>query len=592
MKRAIVTTAALVAAVVVLGLSLPPEQVVLTDAWDDRTVRGTLHVHSLFSDGRGSIDEIAAAAARAGLAFVVLTDHGDGTRRPEPPSYRSGVLCIDAVEISTRNGHYVALGIGQAPYRLGGEARDVADDVRRLGGFGIAAHPDSPRAELSWSDWTATIDGIELINADTAWRVQAVAAGWKGRALLLGSLFTYPVRPAESIARLLTTSTEVRQHWTDMNASRQVVGLAGVDAHAKVPILDAEPGDNRFSIPIPSYESSFQTLSVHVVPARPFGGEASADAASLLDGIRRGRAYVSIDGWASPAAFELHATNGTRTVQYGESLEAEGPVTLRGRSNAPDGYQATVWRGSSLVAEGLPGREFELAVGEAPGIYWVEVGRPSAAGPAWITSNPIYVGVRSGNGARDERADSIADRVAPLGDGVALFDGRTARGWSIEHDPTSLASVDVAPTIDSTGGAARVRLRYGLAGGDTAGQYAAATAEIPFGAAAQAGGAAFSIRGERPMRVSVQVRADEDGVPPQRWSRSIYVDSSERQYRIPFEDMRAVGQTRLPRPIRPALRALMFVVDTTNTKPGASGRLWIGGVRLLPESAQRISGPR
>ena len=84
------------------------------------------------------------AARRAGLDFVILTDHGDGLRAPDPPRYVDGVLVIDAVEISTADGHYVALGIGQAPYRLAGDARDVIDDVHRLGGFGFAAHPDLP----------------------------------------------------------------------------------------------------------------------------------------------------------------------------------------------------------------------------------------------------------------------------------------------------------------------------------------------------------------------------------------------------------------------------------------------------------------
>jgi len=95
-------------------------------------VRGLLHVHSRMSDGRGTLDEIAAAAARAGLQFLVVTDHGDGTRKPEPPSYRSGVLMIDAVEISTRDGHYLAIGLPQSPYPLGGAAADVVDSRERL----------------------------------------------------------------------------------------------------------------------------------------------------------------------------------------------------------------------------------------------------------------------------------------------------------------------------------------------------------------------------------------------------------------------------------------------------------------------------
>ena len=42
------------------------------------------------------------------------------------------------------------IGLPVAPYPLGGEARDVLEDVRRLGGFGIVAHPDSPKEALRW----------------------------------------------------------------------------------------------------------------------------------------------------------------------------------------------------------------------------------------------------------------------------------------------------------------------------------------------------------------------------------------------------------------------------------------------------------
>ncbi len=108
--------------------------------------RGALHVHSNRSDGTGTLDEIAAAAAAAGLQFVIVTDHGNGTREPEPPAYRAGVLCLDGVEISTRQGHLVALGLGRTPYPLAGEPRDVIEDVHRFGGMAIAAHPGSPKA--------------------------------------------------------------------------------------------------------------------------------------------------------------------------------------------------------------------------------------------------------------------------------------------------------------------------------------------------------------------------------------------------------------------------------------------------------------
>ena len=233
------------------------------EASADGTVSGILHIHSTRSDGRGTPDEVAAAAARAGISFIVFTDHGDATRTPDPPTYRSGVLCLDGVEISTAGGHYVVLDMPAAPYPLAGEPRDVVEDVRRLGGFGIAAHPDSPKPELRWSDWDAPVDGIEWINPDTSWRVRAVT-GWGPRFSLLEGLLHYPFRPVETLANLLTGFEDTMAHWTSLASGAPVVGVAGADAHAKIDFRNADPGDNRFTIPFPGYEASFRMLSVHV----------------------------------------------------------------------------------------------------------------------------------------------------------------------------------------------------------------------------------------------------------------------------------------------------------------------------------------
>ncbi|MEQ1871626.1 MAG: hypothetical protein ABL961_16545, partial [Vicinamibacterales bacterium] len=223
MKRVLLVTAALVAAVAVWTVvSLPPPTIALEAAWDDGAVPGVIHIHTNRSDGLSDPGTVASAAARAGLKFIVYTDHGDATRVPDPPTYRAGVLCIDAVEISTTGGHYVALGMPAAPYRLGGEPRDVVEDVARLGGFGIAAHPDSPRAELAWHDWNASIDGLEILNPDSAWRAHAYRGGIRARLRLLSAFATYPFRAAETIGALLTESTDAKTQWARLSAIRPV----------------------------------------------------------------------------------------------------------------------------------------------------------------------------------------------------------------------------------------------------------------------------------------------------------------------------------------------------------------------------------
>src|SRR5688572_29254112 len=165
--------AALAAALLFLLLPLPARPTPMPHAGAVEAA-GAFHIHTNRSDGSGTPDDAAAAAARAGLHFVILTDHGDGTRAPDPPQYRSGVLVVDAVELATARGHYIAIGLPQAPYPLRGEPRDVIEDVKRLGGFGVVAHPDSAKPALQWHDWDAPFDAMEWLNADTEWRDEAV----------------------------------------------------------------------------------------------------------------------------------------------------------------------------------------------------------------------------------------------------------------------------------------------------------------------------------------------------------------------------------------------------------------------------------
>ena len=53
-------------------VALPPRAPVPAGQNQSTLVTGAIHVHTIGSDGTGTADEIAAAAARAGLDFIVL----------------------------------------------------------------------------------------------------------------------------------------------------------------------------------------------------------------------------------------------------------------------------------------------------------------------------------------------------------------------------------------------------------------------------------------------------------------------------------------------------------------------------------------
>jgi hypothetical protein len=561
LKRLALATAALVAAVaVLLALTLPPARRILPPAAPDGTVAGVLHVHTTRSDGRGTPDAVAAAAARAGLRFVVFADHGNATRAPDPPVYRSGVLCIDAVEISTTGGHYLAIGLpGPAPYPLSGEPRDVVEDVRRLGGFGIAAHPNSPKPELHWSDWHAGVDGLEILNLDTAWRARAQWPGWRARFGLAAALLDYALRPAETIARLLPGTTAVYE-WAPIAKRRRVVLTAGADAHGGLALSGSDPGSGGWSIPLPGYEASFRAMSVHIRPDRPLAGNAAADAAVLLRGLRAGHLYVAVDGLATPPSFVLDATNQLGTVHAGDTLGLGGPVTLRVRSNAPAGFTTIVWDGTREVAR-RDSNDFTVTAGDGPAVYWVEIRAADRSAPGlWLISNPVYV-----------RAPEMPAAVVPppATARTPIFDGTTA-GWSIEHDPQSLAAVDVGPLV---GGGSELRMRFGLGGAPPVAQYAALVRDMPGGVAGDR--LTFTARADQPMRVSVQVRAAKPGGGEARWQRSVYLDRFDQAHTVFFDDMRPIAGTATGAPPLDQIRGILFVVDLTNTPAGRSGRIWI-----------------
>ena len=39
--------------------------------------KGAIHIHSLFSDGSGNIETITRAAKKAGLKWIIITDHNN-----------------------------------------------------------------------------------------------------------------------------------------------------------------------------------------------------------------------------------------------------------------------------------------------------------------------------------------------------------------------------------------------------------------------------------------------------------------------------------------------------------------------------------
>jgi hypothetical protein len=551
MKRAaIIGAVALAAGVTGVQQALPPSAQTLPAA--SSGVRGAIHIHTRRSDGSGTPQRIAAAAARAGLQFIILTDHSDGTWTPVRPEYLSGVLVVDAAEISGEDGHVVALGLPKAPYPLAGEVRDIVEDIARMGAMSIAAHPGSMKPQLRWTEWTSPFDGLEWLNADSESRDER----WYSLARVL---FTYPFKPSSSLGSLLDRPDAILRRWDALTARRRVVGLAGADAHARLDVS----GDDRARtavLEVPGYEAMFKTFSITAAGVR-FTKNAEADSAALLDALRRGHVYSTVDAVATPGALSFTASRGGTTWQAGDLVPPEGgEIELRVESNAPTGSRVVLFR-NGAVAE-TADRTMRHVVRGGPDVYRVEVQLPAAPGSPpvpWLVTNPIYV--------RSQDSKPVA-RGEPS-ERAPLYEDGEARGWRVETSPRSKAALDVTRTITGT----ELLLRWGIGG---------TLPESPYAAFAMPAGPLmanydrllFTARADKPMRMSVQFRT-EDG---ERWRRSVYLDETARQVTVFFDDVRPAGATAQRRLPLGRVRDVLFVVDTVNTKPGGAGQFWIDDV--------------
>jgi hypothetical protein len=525
-------------------------------------LRGVVHVHTVRSDGSGTVDEVAAAAAAAGLHFIVLTDHGDGTRAPLPPAYRSGVLVIDGVEISTDAGHYVALGLGQAPYRLAGAAADVAADVRRLGGFGFAAHPDSPRAALAWRAWDAPIDGLEWFNLDSEWRDD-------GTARLLRALIGYPVRPVGAIALTIGDGGRLLKRWAGMAASRRVLGIAAVDAHARLG-TEGSFDSATVSLRAPGYEALFATAQVGVeLDARP-SGDAARDAAALLRALRGGRFYSVIAARAPLGRLAFTIERGGTTARMGQFLGGSGTPVATIEADTPRRVATRIVCDGRLITQTL-GDRYSRVLDEEADVRACQAvlgwpGDSIEAFTVWAVSNPIYF--RSGD------TEPAADPpVAARGEVLAA----AASSWGVEHAPGSTARVEAAgPAPASPQAATPVRLDYALAPGARASQFAALVSS-DIGTLSWARWLRVTLSADAPMRVSLQVREPSPG-DPRRWQHSLVIGPEPSTHIVAIADLAPIPPATGPPPVT-AVRSILVVVDTVNTPPGRQGRVVVHEIR-------------
>jgi len=344
----------------------------MTTVW--RECVGALHVHTLYSDGARSIENVVEAAQCAGLDFLVIADHDTLAGRREGWEGRRGsVDVLVAAEITPRaEGHMLAMRVNECAGYAASPNYQTLDAIRDQGGYAIVAHPTGKdRRWLGiyhepWYDWHhPCIRGMEIWSYTHDW-VDAIR-WWRFPCAHMFS--NHPERVVRGPER------RVLRMWDHFGRSRRFSGVGGLDLHARrVPIMD---------VVIFPYERMFHYLRNHFyidADTPP-----AARTAALWDALAEGRGFVAHDILADAKGAECAATlpGGERMMMGEERPFAKGlsmTLTLPVRAQISwiaNGRPRLRVTGDSLTAEPIE-----------PGVYRFEArldGRP------WLFTNPFYL---------------------------------------------------------------------------------------------------------------------------------------------------------------------------------------------------------
>lgn len=342
---------------------------------------GNLHIHTVDSDGEGTVDDIAAAAAGKGIDFIGVTDHSHMIEsfHPEREGLRRGVLVLMGLEIGTRHNHYLAFGLREMIREEKDGAQGVIDGVNAQGGIGFIAHPfekGMPFMEGSiaytWEDLTVKdYTGICIWNFSSRFK-ERIRTVFHALFFLLFKTTTLKGPDQDTLA-----------FWDRQCREKRVVAIGGSDAHGTR--LDL----GLFGVtPLP-YEFVLGSINVHILVPTTEGESPTLSKKTVLAALREGRLYVAHDNLSCARGFRFWFSpdKGSDLVMGEEGFFSPGFLKIRAPFNSKirvlkDGYIKTT----------LYGTDASIRI-ELEGVYRVELYRktPIFGWRPWIFSNPIYL---------------------------------------------------------------------------------------------------------------------------------------------------------------------------------------------------------
>ncbi len=344
-----------------------------------------LHMHTRYSDGSGSHQDIAAAALRCGLDAVIVTDHNvlvrgvegyvrDGTRK---------VLMLVGEEVHDQDrepqkNHLLVFGTDKETATLADDPASLIKAVRDSGGLSFIAHPTDPAApvfretDIDWVDWSVSdFTGIELWNGLSELKTLV-------HTKLHGAFYAFfpsLVAHAPMAATL--------QKWDQLLLNGRVVAIGGSDAHA----LQLQMGPLRRVIY--PYDFHFRAINTHAFIPDALSGDAAIDRRVIYRALAAGHCFVGYDLLMSTRGFRFTGHGRESAAILGDEIPGRGGVTLQAR--LPSFGEIRLLRNGRVIRAAKRTQALTYLAAE-PGAYRIEAYRNHMGQRrGWIFSNPIYV---------------------------------------------------------------------------------------------------------------------------------------------------------------------------------------------------------
>ncbi len=342
---------------------------------------GSIHIHSTYSDGSGTVEEIIKTAKEVGLDYIILTDHNTLRAKDDGNEgwYGKTALIVGAEINDKKNkNHYLAIGIEETiSTRI--PAKEYVKKVKEAEAIGFIAHPHEERSSMKehppypWTEWkTEDFTGIEIWNHMSEWMERLTEQNKY-------SSFVHPLKT------IIAPSKKTLKVWDDLNQKRRVVGIGGVDAHAhKLNLL------GFFEVEVFPYKVLFKSIRTHILCEQPFKRsrkkkEFAVDKKMMLDSLGTGKCFFSNYYHADAKGFRFFAQDSNTIYHMGETLKLNENIRLRVILPNMSGTIKLI-RNSRKVDE-IENIDAEFRI-QIPGIYRVEV---YLDGNAWIYSNHIRI---------------------------------------------------------------------------------------------------------------------------------------------------------------------------------------------------------